>query len=77
MNEDFSDKAPGMTIIVNGQQWTVSSECTVGSFLQERAIAPTRVVAQLDGVIIAREDFARTKLHQGCRLEIVTLVGGG
>jgi sulfur carrier protein len=66
-----------ITIIANGQPRSVKAGCTIADLLQELAIAPTRVVAQLDGVIVPRSDFARSTLQEGCQLELVTLVGGG
>lgn len=69
--------ATEITIIVNGQRRVVRTGCTIGDLLLEFAIAPARVIAQLDGVIIPREQFAQTDLHEGGRLEIITLVGGG
>ncbi len=77
MSEVFSQESPDITIIANGQERTVRAGCTIAAFLQELAIAPARVVAQLDGAIISRADFAQSVLHEGSRLEIITLVGGG
>lgn len=64
-------------IIANGQPRIVKANSTIADFLQQLNIGPTRVVAQLNGVIIARSEFAKAVLQQGCKLEIVTMVGGG
>jgi sulfur carrier protein len=77
MNEASPQGGPFITIVVNGQEWSVKSDCTISAFLQDLAVAPARVVVQLDGVIIPRADFAQARLREGCHLEIVTLVGGG
>ena len=66
-----------ITIIANGQPRTIKEGSTIADLLQELAIAPARVVAQLDGVIVLRSDFAQSILQEGCQLELVTLVGGG
>jgi sulfur carrier protein len=66
-----------ISILANGQPRTVEAGSTVEDLLQTLAIAPARVVVQLDGVIVARTDFAQTALQEGSQLEIVTLVGGG
>ncbi|GCE47844.1 thiazole synthase/sulfur carrier protein [Thermosporothrix hazakensis] len=66
-----------ISILANGQTRTVRAGCTIAEFLQELSIAPRLVVAQLDGTIIAREQFGTTPLYEGCRLELVTMVGGG
>lgn len=77
MDEILQSPAGTLTIIANGQPHTVKAGSTVSHFLQDLGIAPARVVVQLDGVIIPRENFVRAALRQGSRLEIVTLVGGG
>jgi thiamine biosynthesis protein ThiS len=66
-----------ITIIANGQPHTVKMGSTIADLLQELAIVPTRVVAQLDGVIVQRSDFEQSNLQEGCQLELMTLVGGG
>ena len=77
MDEQREAAASTWTITANGQVRTSQAGSTVSHFLQSLGIAPTRVVVQLDGVIIPREDFAHAALREGCRLEVVTLVGGG
>ena len=52
-------------------------QCAIAELLQELNIAPTRVVAQLDGIIVSRSEFDKAVLRRGCKLEIVTMVGGG
>ena len=69
---------PGMiTIVANGQSRQIRAGSTIADLLQEIAIVPTRVVAQLDGVIVPRISFDQTVLQEGSQLELVTLVGGG
>jgi thiamine biosynthesis protein ThiS len=75
---DAINSSPGtITIIANGQSREVKAGSTIADFLQEFAIAPSRVVAQLDGGIVPRSEFDKAMLHEGSKLEIVTLVGGG
>jgi thiamine biosynthesis protein ThiS len=66
-----------MTIIANGQSRVVKVGCTIEDLLRDLAIVPARVVAQLDGVIVPRDEFDQAVLQEGSKLEIVTLVGGG
>lgn len=66
-----------ITIIANGQPRAVKANSTIADLLQELAIMPARVVAQLDGAIVPRSDFAQAVLQEGSQLELVTLVGGG
>jgi sulfur carrier protein len=72
-----SNQATTITIVANGQPRTVKAGSTIADLLRELTIAPTRVVAQLDGVIVQRSDFAGSTLQEGSQLELVTLVGGG
>ncbi len=66
-----------ITIVANGQPRVVKEGWTIGDLLRDLAIVPARVVAQLDGVIVPRDEFDQAVLREGSRLEIVTLVGGG
>jgi sulfur carrier protein len=77
MSEVINSSSGTITIIANGQARQVRAGSTVADFLQELSIAPSRVVAQLDGEIVSRSDFEKTVLQEGSKLEIVTLVGGG
>lgn len=77
MSEPVDPHTTSITIIANGQPRTVREGSTIADLLSELAIVSARVVAQLDGLIVPRSDFANAVLHEGCKLEIVTLVGGG
>lgn len=77
MDEITRQTTTPLTIIANGQIRTVKVGSTVSDLLQDLAIAPARVVVQLDGTIVPRAEFAQADLHEGSRLEIITLVGGG
>lgn len=66
-----------ITIIANGQPRPLKDGSSIADLLRTLTISPARVVAQMNGEIIPREAFATTVLHEGDRLELVTLVGGG
>lgn len=66
-----------LTIIANGKAYTRVSEETISDLLASFQVNARRVVVQMNGVIIPREEFGSTYLCDGARLEIVTLVGGG
>lgn len=66
-----------ITIIANGQPRTVRVGSTLADLLREVAVTLTHVVVQMDGIIVARDEFERVVLYEGSKLEIVTLVGGG
>jgi thiamine biosynthesis protein ThiS len=75
MNETINPDT--ITIIANGQPRIVKANSTIADLLQQLNIGPTRVVAQLNGTIVSRGEFDKAVLQQGCKLEIVTMVGGG
>ncbi len=77
MNKFVNPNAGTITIIANGQPRSVMVGSTIADLLQELNIAPMRVVAQLDGVIVSRSEFDKAVLQAGCKLELVTMVGGG
>lgn len=66
-----------VTIIANGQTRAVTHGSSIADLLRTLTISQGRVVAQMNGVIVPREAFANTLLHEGDKLELVTLVGGG
>jgi sulfur carrier protein len=77
MSEITNPSTDTVTVIVNGQSREVKAGSTVADLLQEYSIAPTRVVVQLDGLILPRGELDKASLQEGGKLEIVTLVGGG
>jgi thiamine biosynthesis protein ThiS len=77
MSEKTYSSSSTISILANGQAREVQVGSTVADFLEELSIAPSRVVAQLDGVIVPRSEFDKAVLCEGSHLEIVTLVGGG
>ncbi len=77
MDEISNTSGTTITIIANGQPREVQSGSTLADLLREVAVTPTHVVVQMDGIIVAWSEFEQTELHEGNKLEIVTLVGGG
>ncbi len=75
MSEENNHSA--ITIIANGEARQIQAGSTIADLLHELNITPTYVVVQLDGEIVPRSDLAVVTLRDGCKLEIVTLVGGG
>jgi sulfur carrier protein len=66
-----------ITILVNGQVYISQAGNTVADLLHEFNVTPKYVVVQLDGEIVPRTGFEQAVLREGCKVEIVTLVGGG
>lgn len=68
-----------MTITVNGESLEVQANATVSEVVR-RAMGsdPTRGVAvALDGEVLPRASWERTRLRSGQRLEILQAVQGG
>jgi len=50
---------------------------TLIELLKQLDIHQATVVAEINGKIIAREDFSQTQVSPGQRIELVRFVGGG
>ena len=50
---------------------------TLIELLKQLDIHQATVVAEINGKIIAREDFSQTRVSPGQRIELVRFVGGG
>ncbi len=66
-----------MNIILNGKPKEVAATKTVAELLKQLDLELQQVVIERNGAIIARQDYADTRLHEGDQLEIVQFVGGG
>ncbi len=50
---------------------------TLIELLKQLDIHQATVVAEINGKIIAREDFSQTQVSPGQRIELVRFIGGG
>ncbi len=66
-----------MHIEVNGRPREVADGATIASLLAELKVAQPQVAVELNLEVVPRAQHAQTTLHDGDRLEVVTLVGGG
>ncbi|MBN1457142.1 MAG: sulfur carrier protein ThiS [Sedimentisphaerales bacterium] len=67
-------------LIINGKEKEFSSGKmpeTLSSLLDSMGINHATVVAEVNGLIVRRNDFAGTKLSDGQKIELVKFVGGG
>jgi len=65
---------------VNGQDREFAAEkfpLTVSDLLGKLRVDAATVVAEVDGAIVERDNFARTKLCKGQSVELVRFVPGG
>ncbi len=66
-----------MRISLNGKTETLDSAMTLGRLLTQLKLEPVRVAVEINEDLVPRKAFAKTVLHEGDRVEVVTLVGGG
>ena len=65
---------------INGTEKEFPSEKipqTLSGLLEQMNINHATVVAEIDGQIVKRGDFSKTKLNSGQSIELVRFVGGG
>jgi thiamine biosynthesis protein ThiS len=66
-----------MKIVLNGEEKTVREPLTVAGLLADLDIDEGRVVVERNLHIVPRDEFGRTSLEEGDRLELLNLVSGG
>lgn len=67
------------TLKINGtdRQFPAGIPQTLSELLEHLDINQATVVAEIDGKIIERKNFAQTQLSSGQAVELVRFVGGG
>ncbi len=65
-----------LTLTVNGQELSVQAP-SLAALLRHLDLNDAAVVAEVNGVIVARENFAHSSLRDGDTIELVRFVGGG
>jgi sulfur carrier protein len=66
-----------MNITLNGESRPLDGAPTISDLLAECGLTPQRVAVEVNEQLVRRVQFDQTRLHDGDRIEIVTLVGGG
>ncbi len=66
-----------ITLVVNGETRNCSSQTPLPDILQQLGFHPRLVAVEYNGEILHRQFWSETKVQQGDRLEVVTIVGGG
>ncbi|MDF5717281.1 MAG: sulfur carrier protein ThiS [Rhizonema sp. NSF051] len=66
-----------ITLVVNGETQSCSSQTPLPDLLQQLGFHPRLVAVEYNGEILHRQFWNDTKVQQGDRLEVVTIVGGG
>ncbi|MGA1872356.1 MAG: sulfur carrier protein ThiS [Thermoplasmatota archaeon] len=66
-----------MSIVVNGRSVDYVPDESVNRLLKRMRYLFPLVVVKVDGKIVPRELFIRTKLHDGAIVEVIHLTSGG
>lgn len=66
-----------ISIEINGQPHQVPEHSRITDTLQILGLGNANIVAELDGEIIPKNEFSKTILKNGAKLELVRFVGGG
>lgn len=66
-----------MQIEVNGERRDLPDGTTVAELLHELEVTQPHVAVEVNLEVVPRARHAEMTLHEGDRLEVVTLVGGG
>lgn len=66
-----------INITVNGDNQTCSPDMILPDLLINLGLNPRLVAVEYNGEILHRQYWDNTKIKEGDRLEIVTIVGGG
>ena len=66
-----------ITIICNGEPRRLEGAMSVEQLVADLGLNPETVVAEVDGRILGREEYAATQLRDGASLELIRFVGGG
>jgi sulfur carrier protein len=66
-----------VTLTVNGEPKNVPEGLTLAQLVRELGLERNPIAVELNRQVVPRDRHGETRLAQGDRLEIVTLVGGG
>jgi thiamine biosynthesis protein ThiS len=66
-----------MDVVVNGKTYEVPEGANLADLIVQLGLRGVPMVAEVDGVIVPREDWAAWLLQDGARVELVRFVGGG
>lgn len=66
-----------MRILVNGTSRELAEGASVAELVRELGLTSERVAVERNGRIVRRAEHGETRLAEGDRVEVVTLVGGG
>ena len=66
-----------MNITVNGQQHSIENESSLEGIIRGLVKDCARVIAEHNGAIVKKDNWAATPVRDGDKIELVSFVGGG
>lgn len=66
-----------MKITLNGQDKELNDALSLTQLIDHVSVNNKRVIAEINGEIVKKEQWAETIIHNGDNVELVTFVGGG
>lgn len=66
-----------MTIRINGDQHELAGPVSITALLAALGIDPRRVAVEHNLIVIRRDAYDSTVVHDGDEVEVVNFVGGG
>ncbi len=75
MQKPISQKP--ISIVLNGEPFTIEGDPGLEALLKKLDLRPTRVAVEINQIVVAKADYARTRLAAGDRVEVINFVGGG
>lgn len=66
-----------INIQVNGKKHICEKERKLPELLTELGLNPRLIAVEYNGEILHRQNWEKTTVKEGDRLEVVTIVGGG
>lgn len=73
----YFEKRKKMEIILNGEKKEVKENVSLPDLLKELDLTPDKVAVELNLDIVDKNNYDKTLLKEGDKLEIVHFVGGG
>ncbi|NEO29598.1 MAG: thiamine biosynthesis protein ThiS [Symploca sp. SIO3C6] len=73
----MSNQTDQITLQVNGKSQHCSPQTALPQLLEQLGLNPRLVAVEYNGEILHRQFWFETKMQEGDKLEIVTIVGGG
>ena len=66
-----------MRLNLNGRNIDLEGNISIAQFIENKNLDPSKIVVELNGIILKNTDWTSTKLREADNLIIVSFVGGG